>query len=147
MRDVIPSRNINMLPCVSKPSRYLGWEQNSIHKDPSRARLKVALAFPDSYEIGMSHLGLKILYHILNSHPGIMAERAFSPWGDAEILMRQRGLPLLSHESGLPLSSFDILGKLLHGFTPESGYLRRASEPDQSVNCSTDHVVRITGTK
>lgn len=110
MRDVIPSRNINMLPCVSKPSRYLGWEQNSIHKDPSRARLKVALAFPDSYEIGMSHLGLKILYHILNSHPGIMAERAFSPWGDAEILMRQRGLPLLSHESGLPLSSFDILG-------------------------------------
>jgi radical SAM family uncharacterized protein/radical SAM-linked protein len=72
--------------------------------------LKVALAFPDSYEIGMSHLGLKILHHILNSHPQILAERAFSPWVDAEILMRQRGLPLLSHESGLPLSSFDILG-------------------------------------
>jgi radical SAM family uncharacterized protein/radical SAM-linked protein len=72
--------------------------------------LKVALAFPDSYEIGMSHLGLKILYHILNSHPQILAERAFSPWVDAEILMRQRGLPLLSHESGFPLSSFDILG-------------------------------------
>jgi len=108
--DAIQTRNFKILPRVSKPSRYLGWEYNSIHKDPSQARLKVALAFPDSYEIGMSHLGLKILYHILNSHPQILAERAFSPWVDAEILMRQRGLPLLSHESGFPLSSFDILG-------------------------------------
>lgn len=110
MSDTVHTTNFNILPYVSKPSRYLGWEHNSIHKDPSQARLTVALAFPDSYEIGMSHLGLKILYHILNGHPQILAERAFSPWVDAEILMRQRGLPLLSHESGLPLSSFDILG-------------------------------------
>jgi len=108
--DAIHTKNFEIFPYVSKPSRYLGSEYNSIHKDPSQARLKVALAFPDSYEIGMSHLGLKILHHILNSHPQILAERAFSPWVDAEILMRQRGLPLLSHESGLPLSSFDILG-------------------------------------
>jgi len=72
--------------------------------------LKVALAFPDTYEIGMSHLGLKILYHILNRHPDILAERVFSPWIDAEIIMRRNDFPLSSHESSLPLSSFDILG-------------------------------------
>jgi len=95
---------------VSRPSRYLGGEYNSIRKDLSSVRLRVALAFPDTYEIGMSHLGLKILYHILNARPEVMAERAFAPWIDAEPLMRHRGIPLASQESGLPLSSFDILG-------------------------------------
>ena len=102
--------NPEILPFVSRPSRYLGGEYNAIHKDPSQVRLKVALAFPDVYEIGMSHLGLKILYHILNSHPQVLAERVFAPWVDAEILHRRKGILLSSQESGLPLSSFDILG-------------------------------------
>ncbi len=106
----IQSRNSEILPFVSRPSRYLGGEYNAIHKDPSQVRLKVALAFPDAYEIGMSHLGLKILYHILNSHPQVLAERVFAPWIDAEILHRKKGILLSSQESGLPLSSFDILG-------------------------------------
>ncbi|MFH0871418.1 MAG: TIGR03960 family B12-binding radical SAM protein [bacterium] len=110
MGDAIRIRDTEILPFVSRPSRYLGGEHNAIHKDPSAVRLKVALAFPDAYEIGMSHLGLKILYQILNSHPQILAERVFSPWIDAELLLRRKGLPLSSHESGLPLSSFDILG-------------------------------------
>ena len=65
-----------LLPLVEKPSRYLGTEPNSIHKDPSKVRLRFALAFPDLYEIGMSHFGLQILYHILNRQPEIAAERA-----------------------------------------------------------------------
>ncbi|MDH7500416.1 MAG: B12-binding domain-containing radical SAM protein, partial [candidate division NC10 bacterium] len=73
-------------------------------------RLRVALAFPDTYEIGMSHLGLKILYHLLNAHPQVMAERAFAPWIDAEAIMRRRRIPLISQESGSPLSCFDIVG-------------------------------------
>jgi len=99
-----------ILSRLSKPSRYLGNEPNAVHKDPSSVRLKVALAFPDTYEIGMSHLGLKILYHLLNSQPEIQAERAFAPWVDAEELMRREGIPLCSQESGTPLSCFHILG-------------------------------------
>ncbi|HWR20770.1 MAG TPA: B12-binding domain-containing radical SAM protein, partial [Verrucomicrobiae bacterium] len=75
-----------ILPAVSKPSRYIGMEWNAVKKDPANAKVKVALAFPDTYEIGMSHLGLKILYQVLNRHPEFMAERAYSPWVDAERL-------------------------------------------------------------
>jgi len=100
----------DILPFVSKPSRYIAAEWNSVAKDPARAEVRVVLAFPDVYEIGMSHLGLKILYQLLNDRPEVMAERVYAPWLDAETRLRGRHIPLCSQESGLPLSSFDIVG-------------------------------------
>ena len=99
-----------ILPLVEKPGRYTGGETNSIKKDLSKVSLKVALAFPDLYEIGISNLGLQILYHVLNSRDDIAAERVYSVWGDMEERMRQEGIPLCSLESTLPLSDFDIIG-------------------------------------
>ena len=94
----------------TKPSRYMDGEVNSVHKDLSRVRLKFALAFPDVYEVGMSHLGMQILYHILNQDPEIACERAFVPWPDMERYLQERSLPLTSLESSLPLRSFEIIG-------------------------------------
>ncbi|MCJ7494853.1 MAG: B12-binding domain-containing radical SAM protein, partial [Deltaproteobacteria bacterium] len=79
---------------VSKPSRYIGGEINSVVKDLDSIRLKFALAFPDVYEVGMSHLGFQILYHILNQDPEIACERVFAPWPDMEKLLRDKDLPL-----------------------------------------------------
>jgi radical SAM family uncharacterized protein len=98
------------LSTVERPSRYLGTELNSVHKDLSKVRLKVALAFPDTYEVGMSHIGLQILYHLLNQREDIAAERVYAPWLDMEKLMRERELPLCSLESSIPLREFDIVG-------------------------------------
>jgi radical SAM family uncharacterized protein/radical SAM-linked protein len=95
------------LSYFQKPSRYINSEVNSIHKE---APVKVALAFPDVYEIGMSHLGLKILYKIINDLPYASAERVFSPWVDFEHEMKVKGIPLSSLESKLPLRNFDIVG-------------------------------------
>jgi len=99
-----------LIELVNHPSRYLGNEINAVKKDPSIIEVSIALAFPDLYEIGMSHQGLKILYHILNSHEWLAAERVFSPWVDMEEEMRKRGLPLCSLESHHPLKEFDIIG-------------------------------------
>ena len=99
-----------MLPLVSRPARYLGNEINSIHKDHNKVALKVALAFPDTYEVGMSHLGLKILYHILNDQDNILAERVYAPWIDAQGIMKKENIPLFSLESHTPLKSFDLIG-------------------------------------
>ncbi len=99
-----------ILPLVLKPGRYIGGEINSIKKDHLSCKLRFALAFPDTYEIGMSHLGLQILYSILNSNPDIAAERVYAPWPDMEKLMREGRIPLASLESDTPLSEFDIVG-------------------------------------
>ena len=99
-----------VLPLVSKPVRYLGQEFNSIRKDPSQVRLKFCLAFPDVYEVGMSHLGIQILYHILNGKEGVACERVFAPWVDMEQVLREKGIPLSSLESSIPLDQLDILG-------------------------------------
>ena len=99
-----------LLPLVSRPSRYVGNEVNSFHKDPKKIRLKFALAFPDAYEVGMSHIGLQILYSVLNSRDDIACERVFTPWIDMEAILRERGLPLVSLESGSPLRDFDVIG-------------------------------------
>lgn len=95
---------------IKRPSRYLGGEINAVKKDPSKIEVSIALIFPDVYEVGMSHLGLKILYHILNEQEWLVAERAFSPWSDLESEMRERGIPLTTLESDRPLSSFDLIG-------------------------------------
>src|SRR3989304_4048488 len=95
-------------PFVAKPSRYIGREWNASYKDLAAAKLKVALAFPDAYEIGMSHLGLKILYQFLNRRPGAAADRAYAPWTDAEALHRRHRIPLCAIGSGLAPSALDI---------------------------------------
>ncbi len=99
-----------ILPRVEKPGRYVGGEWNEIRKDPARVRTKVALAFPDVYEIGMSYLGQKILYALLNKDRDVLAERVFAPWPDFERELRAAGLPLATLENGLPLREFDIVG-------------------------------------
>lgn len=99
-----------VVPFVEKPSRYIGREFLAVHKDPEAVAVRMALAFPDVYEIGMSHLGLKILYQLLNRRPEVVAERVYCPWPDFEALTRGRGIPLASIESGLPLSAFDLVG-------------------------------------
>ncbi len=99
-----------VVPFVEKPSRYIGREYLTVRKDPGAAAVRVALAFPDVYEIGMSHLGLKILYQLLNRRPEVVAERVYCPWPDFEALARRRGIPLASVESGLPLRAFDLVG-------------------------------------
>jgi radical SAM family uncharacterized protein len=93
---------------VAKPARYLGGEYQSVTKQTADAR--VCLAFPDVYDIGMSHLGTKIIYSLLNKDPRIACERAFAPWVDMEAELRTRGLPLVSLESQQPLSTFDVIG-------------------------------------
>lgn len=99
-----------VLARVEKPGRYVGGEWNEIRKDPARARTRVALAFPDVYEIGMSYLGQKILYALLNKDRDVLAERVFAPWPDLERELRAAGVPLASLENGLPLRDFDIIG-------------------------------------
>jgi radical SAM family uncharacterized protein/radical SAM-linked protein len=98
---------MNLL-AVEKPARYMGGEMGSIRKDV--AELRVALAFPDVYEVGMSHLGLRILYHVLNSVDGIAAERVYAPWPDMEKQMRASGECLTTLESATPLAGCDIIG-------------------------------------
>ncbi len=100
----------DFLALVEKPQRYTGGERNARRKPLAAAAVKWALCFPEVYEIGMSHLGLKILYQILNEHPSAMADRAYCPWPDMEAEMRRRGVPAFGHESRAPLRAFDVLG-------------------------------------
>ena len=95
---------------VRKPGRYLGEEYNQIRKAEDSVDVRICLAFPDVYDIGMSHLGTKILYSLLNKDPRIACERAFAPWPDMEAELRSRQLPLLSLENHLPLAEFDVVG-------------------------------------
>ncbi|MEE9202535.1 MAG: TIGR03960 family B12-binding radical SAM protein [Dehalococcoidia bacterium] len=95
---------------VSRPARYTGGEWNTVAADWDRARLRVALVFPDLYEVGMSNLAIPILYHILNSLPGVLAERAYTPWPDMAGALRRHRMPLFSLESRHPLNEFDVVG-------------------------------------
>lgn len=99
-----------LLPLVEKPGRYLGNERGSVRKDDAQVRVRFALAFPEVYEIAQSHLGLQILYDVLNRRPDVAAERCYAPWTDMEALLRARGLPLVALESHRALRDFDIVG-------------------------------------
>ena len=101
---------IDILSAVEKPARYTGMEFGSIVKPEAETEVSFCLAFPDTYEIGMSYLGYKILYEILNKLPKVAAERAFAPWVDMEKKMRERKLPLASLENSRKLDDFDLLG-------------------------------------
>lgn len=107
MREIIKDK---ILTNVQKPARYIGNELNSIHKDWDKTPLKVALAYPDTYEIGMSNLGIQILYHILNQQKDVLAERAAAPWPDMEEALNVNRVPLFSLESWRPIKEFDLIG-------------------------------------
>lgn len=95
---------------VQKPARYMGGEFNSVMKNPEDVDVRFAFLFPDTYEVGMSHLGMKILYHTINRRADAWCERVFSPWVDMAELMRKNEIPLFSLESRTPIRDFDILG-------------------------------------
>ena len=99
-----------LLMSVQKPVRYMGGEFNAVMKDPDAVDVRYAFLFPDTYEVGMSHLGMKILYHAINSRNDAWCERVFSPWVDMAGLMRRDHIPLFSLESRTPVKEFDLLG-------------------------------------
>ncbi len=98
-----------ILLTVQKPARYTGGEYNEIRKDPASVRVNVAFCFPDTYEIGMSNLGMRILYGVMNEMDGVWCQRVFAPWGDMEQAMVENGLPLWALESGEPVKDFDMI--------------------------------------
>ena len=98
-----------ILPTVQKPARYTGGEFNEIQKDPASVRVRVAFCFPDTYEIGMSNVGMRILYGVMNRMEGVWCQRVFAPWGDMEEAMRRHGLPLWALESQKPVKDFDMI--------------------------------------
>src|SRR5256885_13626541 len=95
---------------AQKPSRYAGGELNAVRKDLAAVRVKWALAFPDTYEVGMSTVGFRLLYHALNERPDVACERVFMPWPDMEAALKAERQPLFSIESRAPLAAFDIVG-------------------------------------
>src|SRR4030042_6416265 len=99
-----------LLPRVQKPGRYAGGELNQVVKDWESTPLRAALVFPDVYDLGMSNLGLAILYEILNRQPEMLAERVFAPWPDMDAALRAADLPLFGLESKHPLHAFDLIG-------------------------------------
>ncbi|SNX55155.1 TIGR03960 family B12-binding radical SAM protein [Thermoanaerobacterium sp. RBIITD] len=100
----------SILMMVNKPARYTGGEVNSVIKDTKNVDIRFAFAFPDVYEVGMSHLGMKILYHLLNDRQDTYCERVFAPWVDMEKIMRENNIPLFSLETKTPLERFDFIG-------------------------------------
>jgi len=138
----------DILPFVEKPSRYLGTEINATKKDLRRTRLRIALAFPDLYEIGTSHFGIQILYHILNAHSDIAAERVFAPAEDMAARLRETGRPLFSLESREPLGHFDIIGfSLLYelNYTNVLNMLDLAGLPFLAADRTAAHPLIIAG--
>lgn len=99
-----------VLAGVEMPGQYVGGEWNAIVKDHGQVEVTFALCFPDTYALGMSHLGLQIIYHLLNTRDDVACERAFAPWVDMEEELRRRNIPLISLETGTPLKQFDMLG-------------------------------------
>ena len=110
MKEFSAERLEKLLDTVLKPSRYTGGEMNAVVKPFDQAEVTFAFCFPDAYEVGMSHLGIKILYDIINRRPWALCERVFTPWPDMADAMRRENLPLFSIESRTPLSRFDIVG-------------------------------------
>ena len=98
-----------ILPTVQKPARYTGGEYNEVKKDPASVRVNIAFCFPDTYEIGMSNVGMRILYGVMNRMEGVWCQRVFAPWGDMEEAMRRHDLPLWALESKMPVKDFDMI--------------------------------------
>ena len=138
----------DFLPLVSKPARYIDTEVNAVHKDPGTVRTRVCLLFPDTYEVGMSHLGLRILYDILNRRADTFCERVFSPWTDYESKLRASGRPLASLESNTPVRDFDLVGVTLQYELSYSNILTAldlAGIPRRSKDRNDAHPVIVAG--
>ena len=137
-----------ILPRVQKPAKYIGGEPGSIIKDKSKVSLRFAFCFPDTYEVGMSHLGMKILYGVLNNEPDIWCERVFAPWVDMEAEMRREGIPLYALESLDPVAEFDVIGfTLLYelSFTNILNMLDLAGLPVRSADRDERHPLVVAG--
>lgn len=136
------------LPFVSRPSRYLGGELGSVRKDPRTAEVTVALAFPDVYEVGMSHIGFAILYHVLNGVDWIAAERAYAPWPDMEERLRTNREALASLESERPLGDFDVVAFTLQyelSYTNILNMLDLAGIPRRREDRNDSHPLVVVG--
>ncbi len=137
-----------ILPFVQKPGRYAGGEHNSVRKSWDQVDKRFLFAFPDVYDVGMSHLGLKILYHRINARQDALCERAFAPWPDMESQMRSRGVPLYSLESFIPAAEFDIIGFTLQyelNYTNVLNMLDLAGIPLRSSDRERTHPLAIAG--
>ena len=138
----------SVLKSVSKPGRYIGGEYNSIIKDKDAVKCRFAFAFPDTYEIGMSNLGVRILYDVLNREEDIWCERAYAPWTDMLEQMNKYSIPLCSVESGDPVKSFDLVGFSLQYelcYTTALSMLKLADIPLYSKDRAEDCPIIIAG--
>jgi len=138
----------NILPKVEKPLRYLGDEWNVVKKPWSDVRLRTVFAFPDIYEVGMSHLGLSIIYNVVNEEPDFLMERVFAPWVDMEEQLKNHNLPLFSLESYKPLYEFDVIGFTLQyemSFSNILNMLALGKVPLKSEERDDNHPLVIAG--
>lgn len=146
--EQIESRLDTILLKVQKPGRYVGGELNIVVKDWDKVQIKAALIFPDIYDIGVSNVGLKILYDQINQRADALAERAYAPWTDMEALMRECGIPLYALESKRPLSDFDLIGFSLPYetlYTNTLNILDLAGIPVRSADRDDSHPIVIAG--
>jgi len=146
--EQIESKLERILLKVQKPGRYVGGELNAIIKDWNKTQTKVALIFPDIYDIGVSNVGLKILYDQINQRDDALAERAYAPWLDMEALMREHGIPLYTLESKHPLACFDLIGFTLPYetlYTNTLNILDLAGIPVRSAERDETHPIIIAG--
>jgi radical SAM family uncharacterized protein len=133
---------------VEKPARYIGGEFNSTSKDPKSVDIRYAFCFPDVYEVGMSHLGTKILYHVLNQREDTFCERAFTPWPDMEKLLRENNIPLYALESKDSLAEFDFLGFTLQyemSYTNILNMLDMSGIPVRASKRGEEHPIVMCG--
>jgi len=144
-REALLSR---LLPQVSSPGQYIGSEWNAVVKEHESAAVRLAFCFPDTYRIGMSYLGLQVLYHVVNSQEDMLCERAFLPEPDMQALLRRESLPLFSLETTTPLSNFDVLGFSLQNETAYTNVLAMldlAGLPLRAAERSQEHPLVIAG--
>ena len=138
----------DILMKVEKPARYLGNEYNAVYKDPSSVDIRFAMCFPDVYEIGMSYLGIQIIYDMLNQREDVYCERLYSPWLDLDAIMRERHIPLFALESQDPIRDFDFLAMTLQYemcYTNVLQILDLSQIPLKSADRTTDHPFVIGG--
>ena len=137
-----------ILPRVQKPARYTGGEYNAVMKNKDEVEVRYAFCFPDTYEIGMSHLGMKILYSLVNAREDAWCERVFAPWTDMEEVMRENNIPLYGLESGDAIKDFDILGFTLQyelSFTGILNMLALAGGPLRAADRTEQHPLVVAG--
>ncbi|MHC4783072.1 MAG: TIGR03960 family B12-binding radical SAM protein [Planctomycetota bacterium] len=145
IKDVVSKE---LLPFVRKPGRYIGGEVNQVKKDLSACDVRVALCFPDIYEIGMSYLGMEVLYSIANNLEGVAGERVFAPWFDAEQVMRDKNIPLFTMESHSRVEDFDLIGFSLTNelcYTNLLNMLDLSGLEVRTENRSTDDPIVVVG--